>query len=362
MAVELLLCVRTGVLMSVRAYLPSAQPGLGELRQRLGLSHPADELWVFTAHASYAWITGMADVINAAGAVQMRVGLDLAPHQSGVDALTELAKHRPHDIAVVKHVNGALFHPKLYAARHGDVVSAVVGSSNASSRGFERSVEANVAVQAAQNSPDARMVQDLIDGLEAEIGNRVTRGIAHWWRLPGEQPPPVVRGPQSVPTAGRDPQVAAWQLEQEYIGAEYIADFVSPLSGVVDYVLANGHQGGFDIPSAQMQPVEALIPQGTGAVLELRWKFLNQRGETVFEATEQPRKVVQSGYGGHNRVITAGKPLISRPLVTEYLQPANLLSGSVHVLYKLSRPPGRPPILWMVHTLPDVSSVSPEEV
>lgn len=348
--------------MTTTTYLPSALPGLSHLREKLGLSIPADEITIYSANTSFAWLTGMADALEAAATLKIRAGLDLSPNQPSVDTLSSLARAARRDIHVVKHNDGSFFHPKVYVSRHGAEVRAVVGSSNGSSHGFGRSVEANLALVGRRGGPEDELIVSLTTELENAISTRLSEGTLTRWRLPDEVPPPIppTRWARAAPPKPPPVDADAWESDPGFVRARYLADFYSPISGVVEYIVANGHQGGFDIPNDQMPAVEQLLPQGIGAFLELAWRFIDQAGQTVFRADEGPRQVVQSGYGGNNRVITAGKPNVSRPLYNE-LERLGVLTGYVHALYKVEERDHKPPRLWMIHTLPAPVADRPED-
>jgi len=57
------------------------------------------------------------------------------------------------------------FHPKLYLARHGDRVSALVGSSNFTAGGLSRNVESNVLIQGSIEEPSVRQLLEFHERL-----------------------------------------------------------------------------------------------------------------------------------------------------------------------------------------------------
>ncbi len=137
--------------MSVDVYVPGAS-GPNSLREALGLDRGVDEFTLYVAHASYPWLEHYSDDLNLAGKVSARVGLDLLPQGSALAKLRGISLRQGTDIRLIRSLDRATFHPKLYVTRRGNEVRGVLGSSNASTPAFSRSVEANLWIRGAPGS------------------------------------------------------------------------------------------------------------------------------------------------------------------------------------------------------------------
>lgn len=308
----------------------------------------------------------MGDAIGSASSVRLRVGLDIPLQRRAGEVLVQLSQAANRDFELLRHTDGAYFHPKLYVTKHLNQVAGVIGSSNASTAAFGRNVEANLIVTGPRGSPEEAYLDGLIHEIDAAVNERLASRVIQRWRLPGDALPDFLSvGGRAAPTRAPEapPPVApgdAWQLTPEFLNAEFVAEFESPISGVLTYVTNSSRQGGFDIKDTQMAAVERIIPRDDPPVLQLCWRFLAPDGTTLWAIDEEPRVVRQSGYGGHNRVITARLDLVARPLVAR-LRELGISNGDAHLLYKLERRVPGPFRLWMVHTLP-VPGYPPEEV
>ncbi len=341
--------------MSLRVHVPGTNE-LARLPSLLGLDGSAEELRLYLANANSTWLTAARPGLDACQTMRVRVGLDLLPQGQALLRLRDIASSNParRDVALVEHTDGSIFHPKVYAVRHGRTWRALVGSSNGSSGGFGLNLEANLLIEGPETDPEVSEVLRLTDLIEHEIEVRARQKRLNILRLPHD-PLPIIKpapGRRAASTEADEAVVSdGWEQDPSFLRATHLVSFDAPLSGMVEYVTANGHQGGFDIDKDKRSVVEALIPRGAGADLRLRWRFVTNDGATIFAVDEDPRRVVLSGYGGHNRVITASKPTVARPAY-EQLKAVGVTSGLADIEYRLDRE-SSPPALWMIHRVPD---------
>lgn len=352
--------------MSVNSFVPSL-PGAPSLTEALELSSPVDELIVYTAQASYTWLADMEESFNRAGTLRARVGLDLLPQASALLRLREHSLQEGRDIALIRTTAMSIFHPKIYVARRGASIRAVVGSSNGSRPGFSTNVEANVLLAGEEGSSEARLVRSLLRDIDTAIENQVVSGASRLVRLP-DDPLPIVK-PNAARRSLLEPEAAeslatdGWSNDPGYLDSALVAEFDAPMTGMIRTVersmgAPTGGQGGFDIGNTSLPAVRQVLDQ-YGSNLELAWRFITGGGATIFAVNEPPRSngVRLSGTTGNHAVITVTMALVARPAYMQ-LKAINATKGYAHVTYRLEvRPSPEVPRLWMMHVVPDANAV-----
>ncbi|MCC6959224.1 MAG: phospholipase D family protein [Dehalococcoidia bacterium] len=343
--------------MPVTAFVPGLS-GPESLDDALDLGRPADQVRIAAAHVSTQMILSLESGLRQAQQVEMQVGLDLLPQNAALLRLHQISQSTGRSIQLLQSLDGSIFHPKVYAAWHGDRLRAVVGSSNASTAAFGSNVEANLLVTATRGDAEAQAVEQLLNDVSAACLLKLSSRRMRAWNLPADRLP-VVR-PALNRRSAIDPEVVeaaisdGWTDDPSFRRGTVSISFhpkLQPLFSKADGV--GQKMGNVHIPSQYWATIDEIADR-YGSDLLLSWRFVTDEGATLFAHDEvrpsgfrvsgRPRP----GKTSNHRAITAPPDEVAIPAV-RWLRSIGITGHEqANVTYRLDAD-ATPPRLWLVY-------------